>query len=104
MNYIKHFFKKIYTKHKYGVSCCDMYNLCDRWAVKLRNDIKAYKEYAGKHIDLRYDDFDKDIDKMIEAFDMIVNESFEDLDNKERQAKIDEGLALFAKRFTKFWY
>lgn len=103
-----HFIKKIYTQYKYGASCCKIYSLYYYWSKQLLKEIIAYKKYAGQYIDLTYDDFDKKIDKIIRAFELIVEDNTEyNLDEKIRksnQKEIEDGLKLFAENFERFWY
>lgn len=70
---IPHFIKRIYTKYKYGVSCCKAYSLHYNWAKQLKREIIGYRKIANKHIDLKYLEFDKEIDKILLALDIIIN-------------------------------
>ena len=98
-----HFIKKIYTRLKYGVSCCKAYSLYYYWAIQFKKEITGYKKIAGKYIDLDYEQFGDKIDKIIEALDLIIDDDYIMPDGEE-QKKIDEGLKLFAENFERFWY
>ena len=101
---IKHLPRKIKTRLKYGITCCKAYGLHYYWAKQLRREIKGYKDYAGKHVDLTADGFDKDIDKIIRAFELIEKDDMTMESMEADRKEIKEGLELFAKRFEHFWY
>ena len=97
---ILHLRKRIYTRLKYGVSCCKTYSYYYYLSKQLYRELKGYKEIAGNHIMLDHEDFDKELDKMIEAFRLIsLNE-----DEPDNQKIINEGLESFAKNFQRLWY
>lgn len=99
-----HFIKRIRTRLKYGVSCCKSYSLFRYWAEQLRREIAGYKEIAGRTIALDYENFGNDIDKILEALDLIIADEYGVEDWDEREKKIEEGLQLFAKDFRRFWW
>lgn len=100
-----HFIRRILVRIEYGASCCKLYSLYYHWTKQLRREIIAYKAYVGQHVDLTYEGFDKDIDKIIRAFDLIIKDEQYGCKNPlERNKQISEGLQLFAKNFERFWY
>ena len=80
----------------------DTYNLDLTLALIILPCLKEYKEIAGERIDLAYSGLDKDLDTMIKAFELIIEDncSYDEETNKV----ISKGLKLFALKFKSLWW
>ena len=99
-----HFIKRLRTRLKYGISCCKSYSLYYYWAKQMRREITGFKKIADKRIDLKHENFGENIDKILIALDLIIEDNPYDKNWEERQKKMDEGLKLFAENFERFWW
>jgi hypothetical protein len=107
---MKHFFKKLWLKHKRGFSCCDTWNLDGVFAKYLVKGLKAFKQdYNSCPSDLTFEEWEKTINSMIWSFWYRCSETYWDDDwNDEksslaRRKKYQNGLDLFAKYFNHLW-
>jgi hypothetical protein len=100
-NSIFHVRKKVYTRLKYGISCCKAYSYYYYLSKQIYRELKGYKEIAGNHIMLDHEDFDKELDKMIEAFRLI---SIQEDDEPKNRKIVKKGLDSFAKNYQRLWY
>jgi len=70
----------------------------------MKRELEGYKKIAGKHINLSYDNLDKEIDKIIVALDLIIEDDIYGKDHEKKQELIDEGLQALAKNFQRLWW
>lgn len=101
---LKHLIKKIKTRLKYGVTCCDVYSFDYYLSKKIWNGLKLFKKLSMSHpINLTEKKWDKILDQMIEGFDLMANDDMWDMDEKKNK-KAHKALKLFAEYYTNLWY
>ena len=103
---IKHFFKRIYTKLRYGRSCCETSSLFYFHAKDIAKDLRRFREVACAYPpQLESLEEWKDIlGEMINGFEAIL--WLEDTGDEDKTAfkKAEKGLKLYAEYFYHLWY
>lgn len=84
------------------VSSHDTYSLDYTLVQIILPCLLKYKEEASRLIDMEKDNFEKDLDKIIRAFQLMEEGSY--FMDKDLEREVEEGLNLFAKRFTHLWW
>lgn len=88
-----------------GWNDSDCWGLDYTFALYILPRLKRFKEIAHSHpCDMKPEEWDAILDKMIKAFELVIEHEFNRYGNiSEEQALIEEGLTLFAKWYQHLW-
>jgi hypothetical protein len=83
-----------------GFSDKELWDLDHYLAIIILKRLRAFKAYKRSGLTLS----EEDLDKIIEAFDLIVKDDWKDIEDlNNREDKIQIGLRLFSDNFRSFW-
>lgn len=95
---MQHFIRKIYTKLRYGVSCCERSNANYYLAQHIYKVLIEYKRHnIGHPSHMTEKEWNEILNKMIFSFGFYPNEE------PEFSKLEQEGIFLFAKYFNHLW-
>lgn len=95
---MKHFIRKIYTKLRYGVSCCERATPYYFLSKQIYKTLREYKKHMGSYpANMTKDEWDEILNSMIWSFKYFAEDGYEQDDLAQN------GLALFAKYFRNLW-
>ena len=80
----------------------DTYNLDKTLALIILPSLKEYKRQAGRRIDMRYNNFGKNLNIMIKAFELIIEDNCRIIQKENKL--IEKGLKIFASKFRSLWW
>jgi len=106
-----HRIKNLYLRKKNGVGCCDVINLDYYLAKKILPALKQYRKdlldyELGGYPPEFYDFYDwvRTLDKMIWAFEYVVNDhEFDERTEAEKIKQAKLGFLLFGRYFMDLW-
>lgn len=102
-----HWIKNLYGRYRYGVGCCDEFNLDNYLAPKILKGLKRFRRNVGSHpSNLTHEQWEKILDDMIFAFQFLVDgEEYEDYkkDGKKKYIRQQKGFRLFGQYYRSLW-
>ncbi len=101
---IFHPLKNLYLRYKNGAGCCDVWSLDYYLAKKILPALKEFKKRNYSYpSNLKTEEWDEVLDKMIWSFDSYNNKDFKLEFDEDWNKKRQEGFELFGKYFTSLW-
>ena len=98
----KKFVKQRMTRGFDGSETWNLYGTIARFILPR---LQCFKEVNfGYPMDMTSEEWDKILDKMINAFELIILENKAELEDDGKYKEIDEGLGLFATHFLHLWW
>jgi len=102
---VRYFFRQQIQKSKRGFGDGDLFDFYTTISSFILPRLKRFKEISFSFpVDLKSEEWDKVLDKMILAFELCLDDEIKEYKEEEKkQKKIKEGLKLFAKWFRHLW-
>ena len=101
---------KAYKEDKEGFKPAEFYSLDYSLSLYIYSQLCYFRDHClyGFPCEMTFEEWKSIVDKMIEAFKLIItDDDYDCLDktmSKNREKKIKYGLRLFAKYFRHLWY
>ncbi len=100
-----HFLRRLFTKMRDGISCCDLYGYYQFAAKRSAKELRLFK--SKKHGYPAYfsslEEWQAALDKMIDAFELITNDELSLEEEKAAEPIIKEGLELYSTFYRHLW-
>lgn len=95
-----------YEEDEEGFKDAEFFSLDISLSLYIYSHLCYFRDHClvGMPVGMEFEEWKSIIDKMIEAFKLIIISDTDALESKKRNHKINRGLKLFAKYFRDLWY